>query len=91
MAWRAFTATATVQKILSYNPKRLSASIQDNGDASVAVSPDPTNVLTRGWIIPVGGSITLVNEEGDEPEADLYIVSLSGSQNCRVQESLGTP
>lgn len=91
MAWRAFTATSTIQKVLSYNPKRISASIENNGDADVAVSPDPIVVATQGWIIKIGGSITLVKSEGDEPEADLYAVSTSGSQNLRIQESLGVP
>ena len=92
MPWRAFTATTTIQKAASYNTKRKSLSLLNAaaaGGNDVAYSQDPTGVLTQGFILKPGATVTLNKEDGDEPEADLFVVTTAGTVDLRVQEGIG--
>ncbi len=89
MPWRAATVTTTISEVAGYSPKRKSLSLANNGTATVFFSQDPTAVTTQGFPLVAGASVTLIPQEGDEPEAAMYMAASVGSQDVRVEESLG--
>lgn len=89
MPWRAITVPTSIVEAAGYSPARKSLSLFNLGTAEVRFSQDPSNVSAAGFSLPVGASVTLTRLEGDEPEATLFVVAVSGSQDVRVQESVG--
>lgn len=91
MPMRPFSATTTIQQLLSFNSRRRVVNIFNNGTDFVVISQDQVGTLANGVPIPVGTSATLKRINGDEPELNLYVVANSGTQNLRVFEGFGDP
>lgn len=89
MAYYPFDATTTPRLAVPYNPKRKSLSVYNLGSATVFASQNARDPATDGWPIVANSHITLLRQDGDNPEYRLYLEAASGTQNCRIQEGTG--
>lgn len=89
MSFKPVTVTTVVESVVDWNPRRRGIAFFNNGSATVFVSQDETNVAADGFPVAPGVTILFSSDEHDEPEMALFAVADSGSQNCRVQESVG--
>lgn len=90
MPTRPITVTTLPQVILSYNNRRTTASIANEGAATVFVSEDETSITTNGYPILAGGALDLLRALGDEPQNQLFIESAAGGEDVRVLEAFGS-
>jgi len=83
------TIGTTTVKICSYNPKRRSITIYNQGSGTLYISQDPTRVFVDGFPVPNSAVVTLLKEDGDQPELDLYGMADKPSTVIRIQEGFG--
>ena len=89
MPTRAITVGTTTTPIASYNNRRTTMSLSNNGTAQIFVSNDAVGILTGGYNIEAGGALDLLRALGDEPELQWFGIVASGTVNMRVLEGFG--
>lgn len=88
MSFKPVTVTSVIEPFVSYNPRRRGFSIFNNGSDTFFVSADPSNVAADGFPVAAGVTLTMLEEDDDEPWMAHYAVSSAGDINARVQESI---
>ena len=89
MPTRPVTVTTSPEVVLPYNNQRTTASLANEGSATVFVSEDETNITANGYPIAAGGALDLIRALGDEPQNTLFIQSSAGGEDVRVLEAFG--
>ena len=89
MPTRNVGVTTNPQIVLPYNNRRTTASLANEGAATVFVSEDQTNITTDGYPIVAGGALDLIRALGDEPQTELFIQSAAGGEDVRILEAFG--
>lgn len=89
MPTRPITVGTGAGQILSYNNKRTTASFTNNGNNTIFVSEDQSDLAANGYPIPVGGALDLVRALGDEPQLEWFALVAAGTENLRVLEAFG--
>ncbi len=86
MAYRPVTVATTATQLAGQDLKRRSISLFNNSGADVFFSQNQSITTGNGFVLKAGASVSLVREEGDEPELPLWAVVAAGTADVRVQD-----
>ncbi len=89
MPMRSVTVSTASTPVLSFNNRRTTASLTNNGSATIFINSSQANITTNGYPITVGGSIDFIRALGDEPQLAMYAAVATGTENLRIIEQYG--
>ncbi len=89
MPMRSVTVATTSTPVLSFNNRRTTASLTNNGSATIFINSSQANITTDGYPITVGGSIDFIRALGDEAQLAMYAAVATGTENLRIIEQYG--
>ncbi|MEM4761498.1 MAG: hypothetical protein QW230_00790 [Thermofilum sp.] len=88
MIFRVVVVGTSPQKIVAFNPRRTSLTIINNSFSTVYISRDPINVKETGYPLYPRDEVLLLQEEGDDPSAELYAQCESTGCELRIHEGV---
>lgn len=89
MPTRTVTVGTSATPLLAYNNRRTSASFRNNGNETVFVSNDQSNIQGNGYPVGVNEALDLIRALGDEPHIQWFAESAGGGDDMRVLEAFG--
>jgi len=89
MPTRTVLVGTTPTPLLPYNNRRTTASFVNNGNETIFVSTDQSNIQGNGFPVGVGGALDLIRALGDEPQIQWYAESAGGGDDMRILEQFG--
>lgn len=89
MPSRSVTVGTTATPLLSYNPRRTTVAVFNEGSATIFIGEDEANLLTQGAPITAGGAISFVAALGDTPDRVLFGIIAAATADVRLLEQFG--
>lgn len=86
MSYRQATVTTVPTQIAPWLPRRKSIAIINEGATKAFVSSDQADIVTKGFPLAPGASLSLIAEFGDEPELELFAIVAAGTTDIRITE-----
>ena len=90
MPMRSVIVATASTPVLSFNNRRTTASLTNNGSATIFINSSQANISINVYPITVGGSIDFIRAMGDEPQLAIYAAVATGTENLRVIEQYGS-
>ncbi|MGI0061016.1 MAG: hypothetical protein ACREBA_01025 [Nitrosotalea sp.] len=86
MGYTAVEVTTDVTEILPFSKNRTSFSIFNNGTITCYISQDQDKILSNGYPLDAGASVTIKGSPGTSPQEPIYGQCSSISTDLRVNE-----
>jgi hypothetical protein len=87
MAYRKVTVGTVPTPIAAYNPKRDILVLRNYSGSLCFIHDSEANITAEGFPLDVGGIVSFLEKDGDEPSVELWGQTESGTADVRVYES----